>query len=127
MSPATEPSAAGVTETFFIIGLIYLVVMLLAAFSYHLPAPGWKPAGWQEPTAEARPSLISDEHVHIDQALKTPQFYQLWIVLCLNVTAGIGVLGVARTMMTEIFGTTLPGIVDAGFAATYVVMISAFR
>ena len=63
----------------------------------------------------------------IDQALKTPQFYQLWIVLCLNVTAGIGVLGVARTMITEIFGTTLPQTVDTAFAATYVVMISAFN
>jgi len=122
-----DTGAAGVTEAFFIIGVIYLLVMLLAAFSYRLPAPGWKPAGWQEPAAHSRPTLISDQHVHIDQALKTPQFYQLWIVLCLNVTAGIGVLGVARTMMTEIFGTTLPDIVDAGFAATYVVMISAFN
>jgi len=65
--------------------------------------------------------------VDIDQALKTPQFYQLWIVLCFNVTAGIGVLGVAKTMMTEIFGTTLPNIVDSSFAATYVIMISVFN
>ncbi len=48
-------------------------------------------------------------------------------MLCFNVTAGIGVLGVARTMMTEIFGTTLPQVVDAAFAATYVVMISVFN
>jgi len=71
--------------------------------------------------------MISKNHVHIDQALKTRQFYQLWIVLCFNVTAGIGVLGVAKTMMGEIFGTTLPGIVDGAFAATYVVMISVFN
>jgi hypothetical protein len=63
----------------------------------------------------------------VDEALKTPQFYLLWIVLCFNVTAGIGVLGVARTMMDEIFGTTLPEIVDAGFAATYVLMLSLFN
>jgi MFS family permease len=119
--------ASGVAETFFVIGVIYLVVMLLASFSYRLPAPGWKPEGWEEPAEGQRNSLISDKHVDIDEALKTPQFYQLWIVLCLNVTAGIGVLGVARTMMTEIFGTTLPGIVDTAFAATYVVMISAFN
>ncbi|HIF87540.1 MAG TPA: MFS transporter [Gammaproteobacteria bacterium] len=119
--------SSGVAETFFVIGLIYLVVMLLAAFSYRLPAEDWTPEGWQEPDADKRHALISGNDVDIDQALKTPQFYQLWIVLCLNVTAGIGVLGVARTMITEIFGTTLPGTVDTAFAATYVVMISAFN
>ena len=119
--------SSGVAETFFVIGLIYLVVMLLAAFSYRLPAEDWTPEGWQEPDAGKRHALISGNDVDIDQALKTPQFYQLWIVLCLNVTAGIGVLGVARTMITEIFGTTLPGTVDTAFAATYVVMISAFN
>ena len=119
--------ASGVAETFIVIGVIYLVVMLIAAFSYRLPAPDWKPEGWEEPDADKRSALISGNHVDIDQALKTPQFYQLWIVLCLNVTAGIGVLGVARTMITEIFGNTLPDIVDASFAATYVVMISAFN
>ncbi|MEZ5490570.1 MAG: OFA family MFS transporter [Gammaproteobacteria bacterium] len=122
-----DTGASGVAGAFLVIGLIYLAVMLLAAFSYRLPQPGWKPAGWQEPEPSSRSALISSHHVDIDQALKTPQFYQLWIVLCLNVTAGIGVLGVARTMITEIFGSTLPGVVNAGFAATYVVMISAFN
>ncbi|SVC37519.1 uncharacterized protein METZ01_LOCUS290373, partial [marine metagenome] len=119
--------ATGVAETFLVVGVIYLVVMLAAAFSYRLPAPGWKPDGWNAPTEDARHKLISKHNVDIDQAMKTPQFYQLWIVLCFNVTAGIGVLGVAKTMITEIFGTTLPGIVDAAFAGTYVVMISAFN
>jgi len=118
---------SGVAGTFVVIGLIYLVVMLAAAFSYRLPAPGWLPAGWTPPPADDRKHLVTLHDVDIDQALKTPQFYQLWIVLCFNVTAGIGVLGVARTMITEIFGTTLPEIVDAAFAATYVVMISVFN
>ena len=119
--------ASGVAETFLIIGLIYLAVMLLAAFSYRIPADGWKPAGWTEPSETERGSLISKYNVHIDEALKTRQFYQLWVVLCFNVTAGIGVLGVARTMITEIFGSSLPQIVDTTFAATYVIMISAFN
>ena len=119
--------ATGVAETFFVIGLIYLVVMLIAAFSYRIPAEGWKPDGWTEPSDEKREALISSHNVHLDEALKTRQFYQLWIVLCFNVTAGIGVLGVARTMITEIFGSSLPQIVDTAFAATYVVMISAFN
>ena len=119
--------ASGVAETFLVIGIIYLVVMLIAAFSYRIPAEGWKPTGWTEPSAIERGALISSHNVHIDEALKTKQFYQLWIVLCFNVTAGIGVLGVARTMITEIFGSSLPQIVDTTFAATYVVMISAFN
>ena len=119
--------ATGVAEAFILIGLIYLTVMLIAAFSYRLPPQGWQPDGWQKPNEDTRNKLITKANVDIDQALRTPQFYQLWIVLCLNVTAGIGVLGVARTMITEIFGTTLPQTVDTAFAATYVVMISAFN
>jgi MFS family permease len=118
----------GVAETFFALGLIYFVVMIAAAFSYRLPAPAWKPAGWTPPDESHRSKrMISSRNVHIDEALKTRQFYQLWIVLCFNVTAGIGVLGVARTMITEIFGSTLPGIVDGAFAASYVAMISVFN
>jgi MFS family permease len=71
--------------------------------------------------------MISRTNMTVERAMRSPQFYLLWIVLCFNVTAGIGVLGVARTMMSEIFGSTLPGVVDAGFAATYVLMISVFN
>src|SRR5690606_6487031 len=119
---------AGVAQTFLTLGLIYFFVMVAAAFSYRVPPPGWQPAGWSPPDDAYRErKMISRNDVHIDEALKTRQFYQLWIVLCLNVTAGIGVLSVARTMMSEIFGTALPGIVDGTFAATYVVMISVFN
>jgi len=118
----------GVAATFVTLGLIYFVVMLAAAFSYRLPAPGWKPAGWVPPDESHRAQrMISTHNVDIDEALRTRQFYQLWIVLCFNVTAGIGVLSVAPTMMTEIFGTTLPTVVDSAFAATYVVLISLFN
>jgi MFS family permease len=119
---------AGVAQTFVTLGLGYFVVMLIAAFSYRLPPAGWRPAGWTPPDEAHRAKrMISTHNVDINEALKTRQFYQLWIVLCFNVTAGIGVLSVAQTMMTEIFGTTLPGIVDARFAATYVMMISLFN
>jgi MFS family permease len=120
--------SVGVAQTFVALGLIYFLVMMIAAFSYRIPASDWKPEGWTPPDeAESRARMIATHNVHIDEALKTRQFYQLWIVLCLNVTAGIGVLGVARTMMTDIFGTTLPGVVDGAFAATYVAMISVFN
>lgn len=120
--------SAGVAQTFVVLGLTYFAVMLAAAFSYRVPAPGWQPAGWTPPDAIHRARRMIDTHnVHVSHAHRTPQFWQLWIVLCFNVTAGIGVIGVARNMMSDIFGTTLPGIVDAGFAATYVIMISVFN
>lgn len=118
----------GAAATFFTLGAVYFVVMMIAAFSYRVPAPGWKPAGWEPPSdSDDHPSMITSHNVDIDEALKTPQFYQLWIMLCFNVTAGIGVLAVAKTMISEIFGGQLPDIVDIEFAATYVLMISVFN
>ena len=120
--------SVGVAQTFFTLGIVYFVVMAIAAFSYRVPPEGWRPEGWIPPNPdEASRRMMTHRDVHIDQALKTRQFYQLWIVLCFNVTAGIGVLGVAKTMMTEIFGTTLPQIVDSAFARNYVIMISVFN
>lgn len=119
--------STGVAMTFMTLGVVYFLVMIVAAFAYRIPPPGWTPEGWTPPADAGRQKLVTSEHVHIDQALKTPQFYQLWIVLCFNVTAGIGVIGVAKTMIKEIFGTTLPHIVDGTFAATYVIMISVFN
>ncbi|WP_417262526.1 OFA family MFS transporter [Celeribacter sp.] len=113
----------GAAATFVTLGIIYFIVMQIASFQYRVPAKNWKPAGW-EPKQTAS-GMVSDNHVHIDQALKTPQFWLMWIVLCFNVTAGIGVIGVAKTMMDEIFGN-LP-LVTAAFASTYVFMISVFN
>ena len=118
--------SSGASETFLFLGIVYFVVMTIAAFSYRVPAENWKPEGWTPPK-DATKSMITQNHVHIDQALKTPQFYFLWIVLCFNVTAGIGVIGVAKTMMIEIFTPSLPSIVTASFAGTYVLMISVFN
>ena len=118
----------GVAQTFVALGLLYFVIMLIAAFAYRIPREGWLPEGYTPPTeASESEKLVTTHNVDIDEALKTRQFYQLWIVLCMNVSAGIGVLGVASTMMSEIFGTTLPAIVSGAFAATYVTMISLFN
>ena len=119
--------SSGAAQTFLFLGVIYFIIMTIAAFSYRVPPEGWVPEGWTPPKDSAKTRLITKNHVHIDQALKTPQFYFLWIVLCFNVTAGIGVIGVAKTMMIEIFGSTLPMIVTASFAGTYVLMISVFN
>ncbi len=117
----------GVAQAFFTLGAIYFAIMLCAAFGYRVPREGWKPDGWEPPSKDKQHAMVSQHSVHIDEALKTPQFYQLWVVLCFNVTAGIGVLAVAKTMINEIFGSSLPDIVDFGFASTYVLMISVFN
>ncbi|MBC7854038.1 MAG: MFS transporter, partial [Pirellulaceae bacterium] len=111
-----------------VLGLAYFLVMDLSAFSYLLPAADWQPKGWNPPTEQTvKPGLISRHTVAVNEAMKTPQFWLLWVVLCFNVTAGIGVLGVAKTMLGEIFGPTLPSIVTPGFATTFVLMISVFN
>jgi len=115
----------GVAETFFTLGVVYFVIMLTAAFAYRVPKEGWLPTGYVVP--DETKGMITEHDVHIDQALKTPQFWQLWLMLCLNVTAGIGVISVAKTMMKDIFGGALPDIVNLEFAATYVLMISVFN
>lgn len=118
----------GIVQTFLVLSGLYFVVMMLAAFSYRLPPPGWTPEGWAPPTAaDAQRKMINTRNVELNEALKTPQFYLLWIMLCFNVTAGIGVLGVAKTMVAEIFGSTLPHIATSSFAATYVLMTSVFN
>ena len=118
----------GIAETFFVLSALYTVVMLIATFAYRVPPPGWRPAGWDPELAEKKKGkLVSSHDVGIDEALRTRQFYFVWIVLCFNVTAGIGVLGVAKTMISEIFGSTLPAIVSGGFAGTFVLMISVFN
>ena len=115
----------GAASTFLTLGIAYFIVMMFASFQYRVPKEEWKPEGWQPKPEASSKGMVSKNHVHIDQALKTPQFWLLWIVLCFNVTAGIGVIGVAKTMINEIFGNL--AIVTAGFAGTYVLMISVFN
>jgi len=120
--------SSGVALTFVVLGIVHFLVMLVAASTYRIPAPDWKPAGWNPPDARLSASrMISLRQVAIGEALKTPQFYLLWIVLCLNVTAGIGILSVAKTMMSEIFSSALPAIVNNSFAQTYVLMTGLFN
>jgi len=111
MKHFATPTDVGVAKTFVAMGAIYFVAMMCGAFGYRLPPPGWKPAGW---TAPAQKSLmITTRNVHVNQAWKTPQFWFLWMVLCMNVSAGIGVIGIASPMIQEIFGGQLIGVAKA--------------
>ena len=109
MSLYASPSSVGVWETFVTMAAIYFVFMMGGALGYRLPPAHWRPAGWQPPVAAAG-SRITDKHVHLHVAWRTPQFWLLWWVLCLNVTAGIGILGMASPLLQEVFGGALLGV-----------------
>jgi MFS family permease len=106
-------TSVGVLETFLVMGAIYFVAMMAGAFGYRLPPDGWRPEGWTPPVSAQ--AMITTKHVHLRDAHKTKQFWLLWLVLCLNVSAGIGVLGIASPMLQEMFGGRLIGLPEIGF------------
>ena len=101
------PASIGVWETFVTLAVVYFVFMMGGALGYRVPPENWKPAGWTLPVNAGKRALITDHHVHVSVAWRTPQFWLLWGVLCLNVTAGIGILGMASPLLQEVFGGRL--------------------
>jgi MFS family permease len=97
----------GVWKTFLAMAAIYFCFMMIGAFRYRIPPAGWRPEGWTPPPASN--TMISQHNVHLKDAHKTPQFWLIWWVLCLNVSAGIGVIGMASPMLQEIFAGSLIG------------------
>jgi MFS family permease len=106
----------GVALAMISMGLLYFVFMMFGVFTVRLPAPGWVPAGWVGRAVGA--SVAPD--VHVDSAIRTRNFWLLWAVLFLNVTAGIGVLGQASPMIQEMF----PGRIGVEAAAGFVGLLS---
>ena len=105
-------NSVGVWETFLALAAIYFVFMVCGALTYRVPATGWKPEGWTPP-AKSSNAMITSKHVHASRVWGIPQFWLIWGVLCLNVTAGIGILGMASPLIQEVFGGRLIG-VDLG-------------
>jgi MFS family permease len=109
------PTSVGAWETFVTTGVIYFVFMMIGAFSYRVSPAGWKPDGWTAPSKAN--AMITQNNVHLKDAHKTPQFWLIWWVLCLNVSAGIGVIGMASPMLQEIFAGNLIGLPGVKFNA----------
>ena len=116
MAHFATPGSPGVWQTFVVMGLIYLVFMIGGAFGYRLPAPDWQPAGWTRPAPNVK-AMITHGQVHLNNAHKTAAFWCIWVVLCMNVSAGIGVLSMASPMLQEIFGGSLLGHPEVSFTA----------
>src|SRR5271155_4832362 len=120
MSVFSTPTHIGVAETFVVLGIVYAIFMLVGAAIVRLPPPGWKPEGFVPPAQPKK--LVTTKDVYVYQALKTPQFWLMWIVLCMNVTAGIGVLGQTSAMSQEMFPGRVTAAAAGGFFALGVVL-----
>jgi MFS family permease len=134
------PTDVGVTSTFLVMAAVYLVFMLGGAFGYRVPPSGWKPEGWVPKAADAGNAMITKGHVHVKNVWSIPQFWLVWTVLCMNVSAGIGVIGMASPMLQEVFGGSLIGVglkfseldktqlsAIAGVAAGFTALLSLFN
>ncbi len=112
----------GVAPTFLVMGAIYLLFALFGAAIARVPASDWKPSGYDPSTAKHN-AMITTSQVALDQAWRTPQFWCLWVVLCFNVTAGIGILEQASPMVQEMF----KGKITAAAAGGFVALLSLFN
>ena len=113
MGSFATATSNGVLETFVTMGVLYFCFMMIGVYAARVPEAGWKPEGWTPPVVASK--MITTANVHVDVAYKTPQFVLLWIVLCMNVTAGIGVLSQASPMIQEMFGSRVTPIAAGGF------------
>ena len=114
----TANLADGLYGTFLTLAILYLVVIALGAYAIRLPHPDWKPKGYQ-PENNSGTKMKTTGNVSANTALRTPQFWLLWVVLFVNVTAGIGILENAAPMVQDYFAE-----ITAGAAAGYVGLLS---
>ncbi len=119
MKHYSQSGGTGALMALVTMACIYTFFMLFGALLIKVPADGWKPAGW-EPKEHVKP-LVTNANVSVDHAWKTPQFWCLWTVLCMNVSAGIGVLGRASDMFQDMFG------VGAAIGAGFTGLLSIFN
>ena len=140
MKQFADAQSVGVMPTFVVMALIYFVFMMAGALGYRVPPIGWKPAGWTPPVIHASNNMITQRHVHVKNAFKVPQFWLVWMALCMNVSAGIGVIGMSSPMLQEVFGGSLIGVAAryseldktqlaaiAGVAAGFTALLSLFN
>src|SRR5262249_58779171 len=103
--------------TFLVLAAIYTVFMVSGALGYRLPPPNWKPAGWNPDTVKK--PLVTKHEVALNVAMRTPQFWLVWLVLMLNVSAGNGLINMASPMLPEgVGGPPIRGGASSGYPST---------
>ena len=108
---------------FLTLGVVYLCFMMFGAFTIRVPAADWKPAGFDPSTVKEK-KLVTTDSVSAANAIKTPQFWLLWVVLFCNVTAGIGILEQAAPMIQDFFRDGSSSAVSAAAAGGFVGLLS---
>ncbi len=119
-------SGSAVALLFLTLGIGYFVVMMFGVFNVRVPAPGWKPAGFDPSQLKSKP-LVTTSHVSAANAIRTPQFWLLWTVLFCNVTAGIGILEQASPMIQDFFREGGTSAVATTAATAFVGLLSIFN
>ena len=140
MKNFATPTSVGVAQTFVVMACGYFVYMMCGAFGYRIPASDWKPAGWTPPANQTNNAMIAKRSVNVKRVWGIPQFWLVWMVLCMNVSAGIGVIGMASPMLQEVFAGSLIGVQQtfteldktqltaiAGIAAGFTALLSLFN
>lgn len=123
-APGAVASGDAVGKLFLTLAVVYFAYMLFGAFTIKVPPPGWAPAGF-DPAAVRSHALITTGQVRAASAIRTPQFWLLWVALFCNVTAGIGILEQAAPMIQDFFRQ--PGgksLVAASVAGGFVGLLS---
>jgi MFS family permease len=108
-----KTAAHPIANTWVTMGVLYFVFMMFGVFTVRVPQGGWKPAGWVPRTRQS--ALISSHKVDVNAAFRSPQFWLLWLILCMNVTAGIGILEQASPMIQDLFHGRVSAVAAAGF------------
>ena len=124
--PGSVADGTAVTQLFLTLGVVYFVVMMFGAFTVRVPADDWTPDGWDPSQVKAK-SMVTTASVSAANAIRTPQFWLLWVVLFCNVTAGIGILEQAGPMIQDFFREGAASSVTAAAAGGFVGLLSLFN
>lgn len=109
---SAQPDAQGVATTFYIFGAIFLVLCTASAMLFKNPPQGWLPSGF---TPSSTTTSAADSF-SIGEAITTPQWWMLWAMLFLNVSAGLGLLSQLSPMAQAVVGKNEPNLDLAALA-----------
>jgi MFS transporter, OFA family, oxalate/formate antiporter len=99
--------SVGTANTFYILGVSYLIIMTLSSLYLERPPAGWMPEGFKDKVQSGKTKVKEDlAQLTANEAVKTKRFYYLWVMLFINVTCGIAILSAAKPLAQESIGLT---------------------